>query len=322
MDFLGRIFSTAVSARNFLFDKNILPARSVNAWVISVGNLTVGGTGKTPVVDYLVGILKTKYKVGIVSRGYGSNLKGTHVVAPNRAEAASFYGDEPVLLATKHPDVPVVISANRYLGAKKLVDDLKVQVIIADDAFQHRWLKRDRDVVVIDATENKKNYFPLPFGRAREPFDALNRADLVLITKTNLAAPEQLRWIKGNVRFARKMIQFKAMISGYRNLYGEYRETFLGQDVILVSGIGKPENFERSISGNIKQHLKFPDHHAYSEEEREEICELSLTCPVLTTEKDAVKFQGMNSKNLWISQFRVVPELEESEFYECIHPHL
>ncbi len=327
MNLISKAFGISAELRGLLYDKSIFKSHKVNSWVISVGNITVGGTGKTPCVDLLTKLLIEKHRVAIVSRGYKSLNHDANRVDFTKPNAATFFGDEPVWLAQSNPKVPVWVSSNRVLGCQKIITEYHPDIIIADDAFQHRSLVRDIDIVVIDATENKKNYEYLPFGRAREGFDSLKRAHAVFLTKTNLVAPDVLRWIKGNIRpfvTANKIFEFESVVESYQRLNSdEICNNFDAQEVILVSGIGKPENFEKSVvKCKVVKHFKFQDHKMYKAHDISQILEYK-NHPILTTQKDAVKlkvFSELQNASVWVSQLTFKSKTPMSEIYEMVTP--
>lgn len=323
MRILAKIFQFTVIIKNILYDLNILKSKKVKAWVISVGNITSGGTGKTPCVDWLAKLL-THHRVSIISRGYKSQSKGIRRVDPTRIDSAKVYGDEPTWLAANNPAVSVWVSPNRVEGCRKIINEVHPEIIIADDAFQHRALYRDVDIVVIDATEPKKNYRYLPLGRAREGFDSIKRAHAVFLTKINLVSPEVLRWLRGNIRFTKNIFEFKCGISHYKKLNStELKNSFFGEEVILVSGIGKPENFER-LNPDVKiiKHFSFKDHMNYDSKHIRNLLEYKKV-PILTTQKDSVKlknFSELNTASVWVSELTYSPMTSVDKIYEVVRP--
>jgi tetraacyldisaccharide 4'-kinase len=183
------VYAFIIWLRNFLFDKNIFKSRSVNAKVFSVGNITFGGSGKTPVTIYLTNLLKSGgYKVGVLSRGYGRKSTGYVLVYDGRKFKSTVEksGDE-IYHTVLDCSVPAAVSENRVKGAERLISDTGVNTIVLDDAFQHRWIKRDVDILVIDQRFlSEKSFFThnlLPTGVMREPFTSVKRADAVIINR-------------------------------------------------------------------------------------------------------------------------------------------
>ena len=179
------LFRVGVRLRNMAFDHAWLITRELPCPVISVGNLTVGGTGKTPMVIYLAEkIQKMGFKPAILSRGYRRKGKGTTIVSDGRKPPLDYTesGDEPALMAQRLPKIPIVVDEIRFRGGTHLVRKFDPDVVILDDGFQHRWLHRDLDIVLMDAASPFSDGKMLPAGRLREPPKNLKRADLVAIT--------------------------------------------------------------------------------------------------------------------------------------------
>lgn len=313
--------------RNWLFDFNLRRAHAVEAKVISVGNLTLGGTGKTPITLALIDHIKTKgWTVGVVSRGYGRRNKGVlHVeLGPS---AATQFGDEPVLIKTIFPDIPVVVGEKRVIAARNLIESQKVQFVISDDSFQHRSLKRDLNLLLFDATENMKDYRVMPVGRGRESISAaLRRADYFVITKINLAANDQLKdfifWLKEKSNKPVLLAAYK--FNGFESMLGEKVQD-LKDKSYLVSGIAKPETIEATISGHVElvKHKRFADHHRYTHREVEAILDEASTLQarwIITTAKDATKLRQFHrlKERLWVIDLKIKFEGDFKVFYADI----
>lgn len=319
------LMALVVWARETLYRLHILKSYKVQTQVLSVGNLTFGGTGKTPSVDFLLSQLKTRKKIAVISRGYGRTTTGFYKVDPNQPNATSLYGDEPVLQAINHPDVPIYVCEDRVHGCEQIEKDGKFDLIIADDAFQHLKLQRDLDIVVVDATEHPTHYFYPPAGRARNSLSYLKRADFVFLTKTNLCRSDDMTWIKKKLK-KYKVIEFESRIDGILDLKsGRHLETLI-KEASLISGIGKPKNFEeslrKSLGINIKKHYVFKDHHSYTPEDIAAIKEDLQGQIVITTEKDAVKLREYtDSLNLAVTKLKFVSKNsnELEKLYEALH---
>lgn len=293
---LSTVFSTAVQLKNFAYDQAWVKSQRLPVPVVSVGNLTVGGTGKTPLVIELVKEFISKdIKIGIVSRGYKRTEQGTCEVT---LEEGKYFGDEPTLIKRKFPDIPFFVSGERYqAGMALLAKYPEVKLIIMDDGFQHRRLYRDLDIVVVDSTQPESTYEPLPLGRARESLSALARAQFIAITKTNVtganSTAEILSWIGRFLSHDEVPPQVTAKIAlqkPYNIFSGEVLETF--GEVDLISAIGLPQVFEDSLKSEfgceVGLHHKFPDHHFFS---KVDLHFLKGSRQYLTTEKDAVKLK-------------------------------
>ena len=300
------LYAAIIYIRNLFFDKSVFKSEKVSAKVISVGNITVGGSGKTPLVIYVTNLLKNSgYKVGVLSRGYGRKSHGYKLVS-NGAEILTpveVCGDE-IYHTALECKVVAAVSENRVLGAKRLIEETKINSIVLDDAFQHRWIARDIDLLVIDQNfVNSKSFFThnlLPAGDLREGFSALKRANAIILNRKFFEKEEIDDEIKNY--FAGKKIFtacYKAIsfIDAVRKI--EYSiEEFKGQDSLVVSGIANPQSFLNVLNKvhvSTKNRLIFRDHKNYSLKEVQQIRKEFYTTnsqSVVTTEKDAVKLSG------------------------------
>lgn len=300
------LYGAAVGMRNLLFEWGILPVAEFRLPVISVGNITVGGTGKTPHIEYLVDLLKDDFHLATLSRGY--KRKTRHFMIADKTSSASEIGDEPRQLKQKYPDLTVAVDRKRAHGIRTLLQ-LKepVDVILLDDAFQHRYVKPGKSILLIDHNRPVTEDFLLPAGRLREPAAARHRADIILITKS----PRRLKPIE-----MRNMVK-RLGLDPHQNLfftaidYGRIKpvfeisnardENFFKEKkvpVLLLTGIANPRplrTFTRRISTRIHE-LRFPDHHSYSTRDIEKITATlaGINDPgtlILTTEKDAMRLQ-------------------------------
>ena len=186
---LKPIYWLLVLIRNIFYDLKIFKIYSLNKTVISIGNLTTGGTGKTPFTIFIAKyFIQQGIKVAILSRGYGRKSKGTIVVSNgiNLINSYEKSGDEPYLIAKKLQNVPVVVDEKRYRGGKFLINNYNPDIIILDDGYQHRSLKRDLDILLINSLDKKTDHKLIPNGKLREPWKNIKRADLIIKTKSNL----------------------------------------------------------------------------------------------------------------------------------------
>lgn len=297
-----------ISVRNLFFDKSVFKSEKVDAKVISVGNINVGGSGKTPLVIYVANLLKISgYKVGVLSRGYGRKSSGYKLVSKGDEILTSVEecGDE-IYHTSLECKVAAAVSENRVKGAKRLIEETGINTIVLDDAFQHRWIRRDIDLVVIDQSfVNNKSFFThnlLPSGDLREGFNSLKRADVIILNRKFLDKEE----IKSDIKkyFESKQIftsYYKAIsfVDAMRKI--EYNlDDFKGQESLVVSGIANPQSF-LSVLGkvhvNTQNKLIFRDHKNYTLREVQQIRKRFYTTnshSVVTTEKDAVKLSRFN----------------------------
>lgn len=321
------LYFGVTTIRNWLYDHKIFSAKQVSARVISIGNITVGGTGKTPTVLAFIRLMKEKgYTCGVVSRGYGRAGTGLEEVILASDSAAKF-GDEPTLIKSEHPDIRIVVGAERVRAAEQALQDNESQFIICDDAFQHRHLHRDLNVVLIDALEKPRDYRMLPVGRARERVrPALARADLFVITKANQVESQRRdeleQWIRS--MSDRPLIYGEYELKGFRNLKGE-RVMSLRDKCFLVTGVAKPESVEKTVDGKaqVVGNRHFPDHHSYSNRDVEDFLDQASKLQarwILTTSKDAIKLSQFKSlsERIWIVDTEMQFKGNVQALYEAI----
>ncbi|AUC15551.1 tetraacyldisaccharide 4'-kinase [Tenacibaculum sp. SZ-18] len=295
------IYNVITKVRNVLFDLNMLKSTSFNIPVIAVGNLTVGGTGKTPQIEYLIRLLNSEYKLAVLSRGYKRKTEGFQLL--NKSHSAEDVGDEPLQFFSKFNGINVAVDANRTNGITQLLWLVQPNVVLLDDAYQHRKVKAGFYVLLTKFDDLYCHDFLLPTGNLRESRSGAKRADIVVVTK----CPNQL------TDFEMKSIEKKLRLLPNQKLFFskiEYNENLLGgeelipllqlnEEFILVTGIAKPTSLIKYLKEReLKfRHLQFPDHHHFSEQDlsRIEASRKSLQSKnkiVLTTEKDFVRLKG------------------------------
>lgn len=305
---LSFLFGMVVSTRNKLFDWGILPSESFDVPVICIGNLTVGGTGKTPHTEYLVSILSKKYKVAVLSRGYKRKTSG--FVLANEKTGVREIGDEPFQIKNKFPESIVAVCESRRVGIRKLLEiHPEIDVVLLDDAFQHRYVKPGLSILLMDY--NRKIYEDrlLPAGRLREPLWSKERANIMIVTKSPAATkPMDIRIISKYLTLRPHQQLFFSSIS-YGRLYpvfpdrgGQMRElTSIDkkkESVLLVTGIASTKKLIADLeqyAENIVE-LNFPDHHNFDKKDIALIDQKFHQIHgdkkiILVTEKDAVRLQ-------------------------------
>ena len=297
------VYAIVIKLRNLFFDKNIFKSKSVNAKVISIGNITIGGAGKTPLVIYIAELLKDhRKKIGVLSRGYGRKTRGYKLVSDGEKifTEVSESGDE-IYHTVLECRVPAAVSESRVIGAKQLIKDTKVDFIVLDDAYQHRWLKRDKDIVIIEQRFLRDNDFfihkLLPTGNMREPFTALKRADAIVINR-KFSDEEEISEERKKYFAEKKIFTAYYKSIGFVDIVknDKYKlEGFEGQKSLVVSGIANPYSFLNALSQtsvDTSNKLIFRDHKNYSQKEVQQIRKsfyATNSHSVVTTEKDAVK---------------------------------
>lgn len=299
------LYGTVTFVRNKMFDCGILPSEKFDVPVICVGNLSVGGTGKTPHTEYLVRLLSARYRVAVLSRGYKRKSKG-FVLADERTTAREL-GDEPYQIKRKFPDIKVAVDADRRNGISRLMqlpDEEKPEVIILDDAFQHRYVKPTLSLLLTDCKRLYTSDYVLPAGRLREWKSGASRADIIIVTKCKADISDEER---ENILRQISPSKNQRVFFTYIN-YGELLPVFgdrsdalvnvsgRNPEVILLTGIANPlplKNKVEEFSSNIDM-LSFPDHHDFSEADIRSVENRLKTGKdsrkiVVTTEKDAVR---------------------------------
>lgn len=321
---LSLLYGFITSTRNFLYNTGILKGKEYNLPVICVGNITVGGTGKTPHCEYLANFLKANFKVALLSRGY--RRSGNSFLIAGQGSTSAEIGDEPLQIYLKNPDILVAVDGNRVRGIENILRiKPDTEVIILDDGFQHRRLIPGLSILLTDFSRLMIRDHLLPYGELRESISNMYRADIILVTK----CPPDISPIQ------RRIVVKEMKKAPYQNLYfttytyGDICQVFgentpgdrdktddinaTATDVLLVTGIANPDQFAEYVKSRyrIACHLRFPDHHRYSEKEIAVIINaLRSICSerkiIITTEKDAVRLKEL---------INIVPEDECALFY-------
>lgn len=301
------VYWLGVSFRNIFFDLKLLKVHQLNCSVISIGNLTTGGTGKTPLTIFLAKeLLKKNIKVGIITRGYGRSSKETFIICNNKKEKTehldpSALGDEPILFYRKLINVPIAISKNRINAGKLILQEYELDVILLDDGFQHRHIKRDIDILLINSLDQKINYKLLPVGNLREPWKAIKRSDFIIQTKRNLLLKRN-EYIENKLKGESNVFiadSFNRIIDKVNN-QEIVAEEIKNKKAVLLSGIGDPKSFDissRQLRINIIGHVVLRDHFQYTKENIRNILndnKIKKADFILTTEKDLVKIEKLD----------------------------
>ncbi len=278
--------------RNRLYDLGFKPATSFDLAVIGVGNLTVGGTGKSPLIEYLIRRLSGMYKVATLSRGYGRKTKGFRICGP--LDDAGTVGDEPYQFYAKYGEkVKVAVGEDRaYAIPNILQEHPETEVILLDDAYQHRSVRPSLNILLSDYNRPFYKDFLLPSGRLRESRKGAGRANVVIVTKCppDIGNYDMMNIEKSIHQYTSTPVFFTAVKYGQPTGFGniDYK---IGKEVILVSGISDPAPLERYVSKHFKvvKHMAFADHHHYANSDLERLKKDYPGISILTTEKDKVK---------------------------------
>ena len=329
---LSWFYGLGVRFRNTLFETGFLKSRSFSIPVISVGNITVGGTGKTPHVEYLIRLLQDHSRVAVLSRGYKRKSHGFQIA--NESSTARTIGDEPFQMKQKFPKVIVAVDKNRVHGIEALNQKYQdIDVILLDDAFQHRYVKPGINILLVDYHRLIIYDTLLPAGRLREPLTGKNRADMVIITK----CPKDLKPMEYRV-ITKAMDLYPYQQIFFTTLeYGDLKPIFKKEGtlanleqlknhhVLLLTGIASPRQMKEDISPMVSKlsMLSFPDHHAFNQKDIEQISSEFAKLPspkcIITTEKDAARIIGLKGlceeikENIYILPVRIKFMLNQEE---------
>ena len=311
--FCSFFYALGSYAKNFLYDKNIITPKKTNAFVISIGNFTTGGVGKTPVVAEIAKYYIQKgEKVAVISRGYGGKLnnKIVHVISDgiNLYYKADMAGDEPYWTAINVDGCAVLTCSNRYKAAEYAIKELQCTKIILDDGFQHRKLHRDLDIVLIDSEKMFGNENLLPAGPLREGVEGFKRINKLVIVSKNVdhTRAEKLAKIMEKKQKVKTVVCKTEPDYVYNIISGEHLQK--GTEIVALSAIGQPEQFYNFLEKDykIKEKITFDDHHKYTEDDLKNVNDI-----VVTTEKDAVKLALLNKQNVYALKLKTIVPVEE-----------
>lgn len=290
------LYGLITSIRNFLFDKGILKSYSFDLPIIAVGNLSVGGTGKTPQIEYLIRLLSDKYKIATLSRGYKRQSEG--FILAEASSNAAILGDEPFQFYKKFTAIQVAVDADRKNGIEQLLaQQEKPEVILLDDAFQHRKVKAGFYILLTSYGDLYSDDFMLPTGNLRESRSGAKRADVIIVTKCpfNLS-PDEQNDIKNRLKVSENQELYFTFIAYEEFIYAENRKINVNEiqsaAKLLVAGIAKPEPFFAYLQDTNDVCLSFPDHHNFTDKDILEIKNLAQNNIIITTEKDYVRLKG------------------------------
>lgn len=293
---IAAVYGLITAIRNYLYDKQLLESRSYDLPVICVGNLSTGGTGKSPMIEYMLGFLSEMYQVGVLSRGYGRKTKGFLEV--NVAHGSKEVGDEPLQIKKKFPHVKVVVCEDRREGIERL--QTQVELILMDDGFQHRRVQPSYSVVLTPYNHLYLDDYLLPMGNLRESIEGVERADMIVVTKCPDPVPYAfLQEIEFRIQQKDHQKLFFSRVTYTKTLIGETEQLPLDylkdKSFTLVTGIARPEPlvaFLKRKEFDFK-HRQFGDHHEFSQKEIDSLKSEEL---LVTTEKDYMRLSRRMSK--------------------------
>jgi len=313
----AKLYELAVRLRVAAYETQYLKQKRLDAVVISIGNIVLGGTGKTPMVEYVARYIKSEdHSVAVLTRGYGRESSGMRVLNDTRrsadvaqageaarANSHQEYGDEPLMLARALGNVPVIINKNRYEGGRWAEREVGAEILVLDDAYQHLALARDLNILLLDATDPFGGFEMAPFGRLREPLYGIKRADAIIVTRAD--RPFDQGQVNAIIKYfcgdKVPVMYVYSSITRLRHIEtGEIYEAkqFAGWNAAVMCGVGNPRAFAEDIlqfGMNIVSENFFPDHHAFRQEDLERVTQAATETgadAIVTTEKDAVRLEG------------------------------
>ena len=304
------LYRLITDIRNFLFDKGILRSTKFSIPVICIGNITVGGTGKTPHAEYIISLLKKEFKVAILSRGYKRKSSGFRIVTSSSKVVET--GDEPLQICRKFPDVLVAVDRNRVNGIKNILrEHPETDVIILDDGFQHRWVRPGLSILLTDYNRLVTRDYIMPYGRLRENMKNRKRADIILISKTPGEITEStIKEITSEVKTSpgQKIYFTKICYDALSPVFdGEVSNIFPVTDyrncgAVLITGIASPVLLKIHLEKQFNEiiHLDFPDHYYFNRNDIQKFKKAynnlkSTKRLIITTEKDAVRLRELKT---------------------------
>lgn len=319
-------YGVCIKLRFFLYRIGFFKIRKLDCKVISIGNITVGGSGKTPMAIYLAEKLKEKGReIVILSRGYKGKVKDIGVVSDgeNILLGPEDAGDEPYLMATKLKTVPVIVGRDRYVAGLYAVEKFNPDIIILDDAFQHIRLARDIDILLIDGRRGFGNGRLFPLGILREYLNGLKRASLFMVKGVNTPFPPDnppLSLFGRGGGFNAPLVSFHYKPKTLLSMVDDSRlniDILKGKRIIALSGIADPKSFKDTLEGLgavIVKEISYPDHYCYTSDDLNHLAdEAKGTDMVVVTEKDGVKLKRFSIKSLTVYALEIGIEMRDKD---------
>jgi tetraacyldisaccharide 4'-kinase len=302
---ISLLYGLAIRIRNFLFNAGIFGSRSFDIPIIGIGNLSTGGNGKTPMAEYLIRLLKDQYRVVVLSRGYGRKTRGYYEVKPGESYLKS--GDEPAQISTKFPDIKVFVCERRVRGIKNILKKHpETEVILLDDAFQHRWVKPGLSFLLSDYYHPFTRDWLLPAGNLREHRKNVKRADSIIITKSpKVLSPYTIQGILADIKPKEhqhlffNFIQYTGLKSFRQNEKEVIKKKFT--NILLFTGVANPYHLEEYLGDRCStlDSIHFPDHHDFRAKDIDKIIDhfhsiISKNKIIVTTEKDIMRLKSLD----------------------------
>jgi len=329
---MASFYYLIIKLKLFLYEKKIIKQHSLKTKIISIGNITLGGTGKTPAVIEIANLFQNN-KLTILSRGYKSEYEHKIAIVSDGNEILlkqKEAGDEPYLLAKRLPSVPIIIGKDRVKSARYAIYKFGAEIIILDDGFQYLPLKRDLDIVLIDGREPYGNTHIFPMGNLREPIESLKRAHIFIITKVDQCLNRS--WIIQHLKrinpqaIILESIHKPIKFVGLDSKEEYHLEAIKDMDILALSSIGDPECFEATLRKLVNKkfiHLKFPDHYVYTKKDINKLTDyLQGVSFIITTEKDIVRLKDVAPPDFPILYLMIKFEIITPNWQKVILEHL
>ena len=297
------LYSIGVRLRNKLFDLGLFRSTKSDITTISVGNITVGGTGKTPHAEYILSLISDKINTAYLSRGYKRSTQGFRIA--NENSNATTIGDEAFQIKQKFPNITVAVDANRHNALRKLRDSKNPpKIVVLDDAYQHRTLHPDLNILLIDFNRLTYQDSMLPLGELREPSGNTDRADIIIFTKcpTSILPVDMLSTRSQISPFPYQTLYYTTLsYKEPKGLFTNKKLNLQGKEIILLTGIAQPQHLHKHLEkyASLITALKYPDHHKFTSHDIKELAEdfeklNSDNRAIITTEKDASRLISIN----------------------------
>ena len=309
---LSWLYSIGVAIRHLLFDQRVIPSFTVEVPTICVGNIAVGGTGKTPHTQYVIELLKREFRVAALSRGYGRKSKGYHSVlqADPQDRNAEMFGDESFMTHLRHPDVPLAVDGDRCEGVRNLLsENPDTEVVVLDDAYQHLRFRPSFHILLTEYNRPYRPDMPMPTGTLREFPRAARFADVIIVTKV----PDKANTDESTWRYRLRLTPHQYLFfTRYRyeqlapvTPAAEKIDPQFVRDIVVLTGIAHPKPLINHLEKtyNIEGHHEFPDHHSFTEKEIQAVYDqhfnnIGNQCVLVTTEKDWMRLQSEHIRNI------------------------
>lgn len=317
---ISLVYGGVTAIRNFLFDIGIYGQKRHDVNVIAVGNISTGGTGKTPFVESLINLIPLDKNIAVISRGYGRKTKGFRLAT--QQDTAETIGDEPFQLFKKHHErIHLAVAEKRRIGIAELLRiDPNIDVVLLDDAFQHRWVSRDLNILLTTSANPFYSDYLLPTGNLRESRYSAKRADIIIVTKCSRFEQSIMELQKKKISsFSRALVNFSMIDYGqFTPVFGEAK--FLGKELLLLTGIADASSLKNELSNRyqVKDHFEFGDHHVFNRDDLDQLnVKLSQNqLPIVTTEKDMVRLLAFKDHDLFKSHALFYIPIEMNVFDE------